>query len=53
MVLGAPVGQPEYVLLAEKEVEHDRFLEMIPHVHDVLAAWLFMLYCAGARANFL
>ena len=43
-VLGAPVGQPEYILarLVEKGVEHDRLMEMISHVQDVQAAWLLL-----------
>ena len=55
MVLGAPVGQLEYVLarLSEKGVEHDRLLEKILQVQDVQASWLLLLFCAGARANFL
>ena len=54
-VLGTPVGQPGVIVarLAEKGVEHDRLMEMILHVQDVQAAWLLLLFCAGARANFL
>ena len=53
MVLGAAVGQPEFVIarLEGNGVEHDRLLEKIPQVQDFQAAWLLLLLCAGARAN--
>ena len=53
-VLGAPVGL-EFVQaqLAKKGAEHEALLEMIPRVPNVQVAWLLILFCAGARANFL
>ena len=55
VVLGAPAGQFEHVLarLVEKGVKHDRLLEKRLSVQDVQAAWLLLLFCAGARSNFL
>ena len=55
IVLGAPVGQPEFVQarLVEKSGQHQKLLQMIPHLQDVQAAWLLILYCAAPRANFL
>ena len=54
-VLGAPVGQVEFVQaqLTKKGAEHEALLEMIPLVPNVQVAWLLILFCAGARANFL
>ena len=54
-VLGAPVGQLEFVQaqLAKKGAEHEALLEVIPLVPNVQVAWLLILFCAGARANFL
>ena len=53
--LGAPVGQVEFVQaqLTKKGAEHEALLEMIPQVPNVQVAWLLILFCAGARANFL
>ena len=53
MVLGAPVGQPEYVLarLAEKGVEHDRLLEKIPQVQDVQAQGKLTDEDSGTQVN--
>ena len=55
IVLGAPVGQPEYVKarLEEKSRQHQKLLERIPFVQDVQAAWLLVLYGAAPRANLL
>ena len=54
-VLGAPVGNEAFICnrLREKGREHERLLRMIPHVQDVQAAWLLLLFCASTRANFL
>ena len=54
-VLGALVGQVEFVQaqLTKKGAEHEALLEMIPQVPNVQVAWLLILFCAGARANFL
>ena len=54
IVWDAPVGQPEFVQaqLAKKGAEHEALLEMIPRVPNVQVAWLLILFCADARANF-
>ena len=54
-MLGAPVGQVEFVQaqFTKKGAEHEVQLEMIPQVPNVQVAWLLILFCTGARANFL
>ena len=53
-ILGVPVGAPEFVLrqLEVKAEEHQASLQRIPYIKDLQCAWLVLLYCAGARANF-
>ena len=53
-ILGVPVGTPEFVLrqLEVKAEEHQALLQRIPDMKDLQCAWLVLLYCAGARANF-
>ena len=54
-VLGTPLGHPDFVQQHLRDVseEHERFLTRIPLVRDVQSAWLLLLHCAQARANFL
>ena len=54
-VLGTPLGHPDYVAthLEEMRRKHDVLLEAIPTVPDVQSAWLLLLHCASARANYL
>ena len=54
VVLGAPVGHPEFVsrVLEQKTQEHSTLLERIPAVQDLPSAWVLLSYCAAARANF-
>ena len=55
VVLGAPLGHRSFVQaqLQRKRADHDRLLERIPLVGDLQSAWLLLLYCANARANYL
>ena len=39
--------------MERKSAEHATLLERIPAVPDVQSAWLLLLHCAQARANFL
>ena len=54
-VLGTPLGHPGYVrqFLEKVTTNHDLLLSRIPMVHDMQSAWLILLHCAAARANFL
>ena len=54
-VLGTPLGHPDYVAtyLEGMRRKHARLLEAIPSVPDVQCAWLLLLHCASARANYL
>ena len=53
-ILGTPLGHPEFVtrhlqgVLEEQRV----FLNRIPLVSDIQSAWLLLLHCANARANY-
>ena len=53
-ILGTPLGHPDFVarhregLLEEQRV----FLSGIPLVDDIQSAWLLLLHCANARANY-
>ena len=53
-VLCTPLGHPEFVrqFLEKVATKHDSLLSRIP-VHDLQSAWLILLHCAAARANFL
>ena len=53
-VLGAPVGHPDFVRshLQKTAGEHQTLLEMIPLLPDVQSAWMMLLHCASARANY-
>ena len=54
VVLGVPVGRPEYTLamLEAKSRTHNVLLDRITSVADLQSAWCLLLYCAAARANF-
>ena len=53
-ILGTPLGHPDFVkatlrtILAEQRV----LLQRIPTMQDTQAAWLLLLFCASARANY-
>ena len=48
VILGTPLGHSDFV-----QKSHRLLLEWIPAVPDLQAAWLILLFCASARANFL
>ena len=50
-VLGAPVGSTEYKQhhLQHLRTEHDKLLQQLPHLQDLQASWLLLLYCASPR----
>ena len=54
LILGTPVGTPEFVLrqLEVKAAEHQALLQRIPDIQDLQCAWLVLLFCEAARANF-
>ena len=54
IVLGTPVGHQEFVKqeLLKTVAEHSKLLLKIPEVKDLQCAWLLLLYCGAARANF-
>ena len=54
-VLGSPLGHPAYVqkFLEKVTWKHQLLLDRIPLVQDLQCAWLILLHCAAARANFL
>ena len=53
-ILGTPVGRPEFVEreLAKILANHSELLTRIPEVQDLQCAWLLLLNCGAARANF-
>ena len=55
VILGTPLGHADFVEdhLRSKIAAHQTLLERIPAVGDLQAAWLLLLFCASARANFL
>ena len=55
VILGTPLGHFDFVQrhLQSKVESHRVLLERIPAVPDLQAAWLILLCCASARANFL
>ena len=54
-ILGTPLGHPDSVRaqLEYSSISHQTLLERIPAVLDVQSAWLILLLCAQARANYL
>ena len=55
VILATPLGQADFVreYLEAKSDSHRTLLARIPAVQDLQAAWLILLFCASARANFL
>ena len=55
VILGTPLGHPNFVQAHLRSMidSHWSLLEMIQAVLDLQAAWLILLFCASARANFL
>ena len=53
-ILGTPLGHPDFVRrhLGELAEEQRLLLERIPRVKDVQEAWLLLVHCASARANY-
>ena len=53
-VLGTPLGHADYVSRHLQTVleEQHILLDRIPRVQDVQSAWLILLHCASARANY-
>ena len=54
-VLGVPLGHDDFVRqhLSNVHEEHQRLLTRIPLLAVVQSAWLLLVHCAQARANFL
>ena len=54
-VLGTPLGRDDFVArhLQECLRSHQVLLDRIPEVTDVQSAWVLLLYCASARANYM
>ena len=54
-VFGTPLGHQEYVrkFLEKVTTKHDLLLSNIAMVHDLQGAWVILVHCAVARANFL
>ena len=52
-VLGAPVGTREYKQhhLQQLQTEHNTLLQQLPHLQDLQASWLLLLWCASPRRN--
>ena len=51
-VLGTPLGHDDFVAQHSRTITRDHHLERIPHMQDVQSAWLLLLHCASARANY-
>ena len=53
IILGAPMGHPEYVRhqLRATRMSHDLLLGRLPAIPDLQAAWLILLFCASPRCN--
>ena len=53
-ILGTPLGHPDFVRaeLSQLSVQHDALMDKITHVQDLQCAWLLLLYCSAARANY-
>ena len=53
-VLGCPLGHADFVTAQLETIarKHPVFWQAIPNVRDVQSAWLLLLHCAAARANF-
>ena len=53
-ILGTPLGHPDFVRsqLSALSETHDQLLEKVLTIQDLQCAWLRLLYCCGARANY-
>ena len=53
-ILGTPLGHPSYVRsqLAALTAKHEHLISNILQVQDLQCAWILLLYCASARANY-
>ena len=53
-VLGTPLGHTDFVRahLEKTTRDHQVFLDRIPLLKDVQSAWLLLVHCAAARANY-
>ena len=53
-ILGTPLGHPDFVRsqLSVLSETHDQLLEKVLTIQDLQCAWLLLLYCCGARANY-
>ena len=53
-ILGTRLEHPDFVRaeLSKLSVEHDALMDKITHVQDLQCAWLLILYCSAARANY-
>ena len=53
-VLGTPLEHPDFVARHLQRVEQEQqiLLDRIPSKSDVQSAWLLLLHCASARANY-
>ena len=53
-VLGTPLGHADFVSRHLRTVTEEQrcLLDRIPMLHDVQSAWLLLLHCAAARANY-
>ena len=54
-VLGAPIGSAAFVQhqLQQANQQHQHLLDRIPHLEDLQASWLLLLYCASPRCTYL
>ena len=54
-ILGTPVGHPDFVRnhLVDLVEEQHVLLERTPMLQDVQGAWLLLVHCASARANYV
>ena len=53
--LGTPLGHPDFVQahLDKLTAQHQILLDRIPYVEDTQVAWLLLVHCAAARANYI
>ena len=53
MVLGSPIGTPEFVRAqcAEKRADQQRLLDLLPALPDLQCAWALLSQYAGPRSN--
>ena len=53
-ILGTPLGHPDFVRskLSALSETHDQLLEKVLTIKDLQCAWLLLLHCCGARANY-